>query len=72
MALLAHHELERLSSSERLELIAQLWDSLDDGQIHLSMEQQEELGRRLETLEEDKKEAVSWAELKGELERRCP
>jgi putative addiction module component (TIGR02574 family) len=72
MALLAHHELERLSSSERLELIGQLWDSLDDGQIHLSMEQQKELGRRLETLEEDKKEAVSWAELKGELERRCP
>jgi putative addiction module component (TIGR02574 family) len=71
MDLLAHHELERLSSSERLELISQLWDSLDDGQIHLSVVQREELSRRLETLEEDKKEAVSWAELKDELER-CP
>jgi putative addiction module component (TIGR02574 family) len=72
MALLAHDDLERLSTSERLELIGQLWDSLDDRQIHLSVAQEEELSRRLETLDEDRKEAVSWAELKDELERRCP
>jgi putative addiction module component (TIGR02574 family) len=55
-----------------LALISQLWDSLDEEQIPLSAAQMAEVDRRLESLESDPGEAVTWAELKAELERRCP
>ena len=72
MDLLSHDEIVRLSPPERLALIAQLWDSLEDQQIPLSGAQQAELQRRLDTLDQDRKNGVTWASLKRELEQRCP
>ena len=65
-------EITRLSPEERLHLIEQLWDSLEDEDVPLPPAQAAELERRLATFEEDRSRAVGWDELKVELARRCP
>jgi putative addiction module component (TIGR02574 family) len=72
MDLLTHDELARLTPPERLTLISQLWDSLEDDQIPLTAAQRAELDSRLETLDQDRREGITWAALKTELEQRCP
>jgi len=69
---LTHDEIIRLSPDERLALIAQLWDSLDDNQVQLTPAQQAELERRLATLDRDRTQSVTWERLKAELDQRCP
>jgi putative addiction module component (TIGR02574 family) len=69
---LTHDEITRLSPDERLALIAQLWDSLDDNQVQLTPAQQAELERRLATLDRDRTQSVTWETLKAELDQRCP
>ena len=70
--MLSADEISRLSPEERLTLIGQLWDSLDDSTIPLAAAQQAELARRLETFAHDRQHAVTWDELRAELARRCP
>ena len=65
-------EIGRLSPDERLALIAQLWDSLDDEQVPLTRAQEAELERRLARLDEDRAHCVTWEALKAELAQRCP
>lgn len=65
-------DIVRMSPPQRLELIAQLWDSLDQHDVPLTAAQAEELDRRLASLDRDRKDAVTWEELKAELARRCP
>jgi putative addiction module component (TIGR02574 family) len=72
MELLTHDELVRLTPPERLALISQLWDSLEDNQLPLTASQRAELDSRLETLDQDRREGITWAALKIELEQRCP
>ena len=72
MELLTSAEIVSLSPPERLALIAQLWDSLEQHQLPLSQAQEIELERRLATLEQDRHRSVTWAALKAELEQRCP
>ena len=72
MELLTNDELVRLTPSERLALISQLWDSLEDDQLPLTAAQRAELDSRLAALDEDRREGITWADLKSELERRCP
>jgi len=72
MELLTHDELVRLTPPERLTLISQLWDSLEDNHLPLTAAQRGELDRRLATLDEDRCEGIPWAALKTELELRCP
>lgn len=69
---LTNDELLRLTPPERLALISQLWDSLEDDQLPLTTQQCAELDRRLETLDQDRREGITWAALKAELERRRP
>jgi putative addiction module component (TIGR02574 family) len=69
---LTRDEITRLSPDERLALIAQLWDSLEDHQVQLTPVQQAELERRLATLDQDRAQSLTWETLKAELERRCP
>jgi putative addiction module component (TIGR02574 family) len=59
-----------LSPAERLALIAQLWDNLDDDQVPLTPAQQTELDRHLATLADDRAKSVTWATLKAELQQR--
>ena len=64
--------INRLSPPERLVLISQLWDSLDQEDLPLTQAQQSELDLRLDSLDVDRLEAVSWTDLKAELEQLCP
>ena len=70
--LLTHDQITRLTPDERLALISQLWDGLEDHQVPLTPAQQTELERRLERLEHDRSQSVTWEILKAELEQRCP
>ena len=72
MESLTPDEIVRLSPAERIALIAQLWDSLDDRQIPLTSAQEAELERRLTSLDQDRPAGVTWAVLKAELEQRRP
>jgi putative addiction module component (TIGR02574 family) len=72
MELLTRDELVRLTPPERLALISQLWDSLEDDQLPLTTTQRAELDHRLASLEQDRHEGITWATLKAELEQRCP
>lgn len=72
MELLTPEEIVRLTPPERLALIAQLWDSLDQEQLPLTSAQEAEIEHRLTSLDEDRRNGVTWASLKGELEQRCP
>jgi putative addiction module component (TIGR02574 family) len=68
MELLSHDELVRLTPPERLALISQLWDSLEDADLPLTAAQRAEVDSRLA----DRREGITWAALKAELEQRCP
>jgi putative addiction module component (TIGR02574 family) len=72
MELLTPDEIGRLTPPERLALIAQLWDSLEHQQLPLTQAQQAELDHRLASLDEDRRNGVTWAALKAELEQRRP
>ncbi len=72
MGTLSSDELARLSPEERPALIGQLWDSLADAEIPLPQTQQAELARRLASLDQDRAQAVTWEQLRSELERRRP
>jgi putative addiction module component (TIGR02574 family) len=63
-------EITRLSPEERLNLIEQLWDSLNDANVPLPVAQARELERRLASFDEDRAKAVTWETLKAELQRR--
>jgi putative addiction module component (TIGR02574 family) len=69
---LSSDEISRLSVDERLELIGQLWDSLEHEPLPLSTALQQELDRRLATLDQERSGGQSWEQLRAELERRCP
>ena len=69
---LSAEEITQLSPQERLHLIGRLWDSLTDVETPLPPAQQVELERRLATLDDDRKHAVTWEHLKAELAQRCP
>ena len=43
-----------------------------DDDLPLTATQRAELDRRLATLDQDRREGVTWASLKAELEQRCP
>jgi putative addiction module component (TIGR02574 family) len=60
-----------LSPPERLALIAQLWDSLENERLPLTSAQKAELERRLTSLDQDRREGVTRSTLKAELEQRC-
>lgn len=72
MELLSAGEVGRLTPSERLALIGQLWDSLEQPELSLTEVQNAELEHRLASLDEDRRNGVTWEELRAELEQRCP
>ncbi len=65
-------DIGRLTPPERLALIGRLWDSLEQDQVPLTAAQEAELEHRLSSLDQDRREGVSWESVKAELERRCP
>jgi putative addiction module component (TIGR02574 family) len=66
-------DVRQFSRDERLELIEQLWDSLSDEErdsLPLTVEQEQELDRRLDALEKDGPVGISPDELREQLRRR--
>jgi putative addiction module component (TIGR02574 family) len=63
-------DIARLSPQERLDLIGELWDSLDSDDLRLTPAQEAELDRRRATLAEDVRDARPADELLAELRSR--
>ncbi len=65
-------DYRKLSISERLELVEDIWDSIaqDAQAFPLSDEQKAELDRRLEAHRRDPESAIPWTEVRRELFER--
>jgi putative addiction module component (TIGR02574 family) len=72
MVQLIDDQLTGLTPPERLALISRLWESLEGEQFLLTATQRMELDHRFVSLEQDRRERISWEALKNELEQRCP
>jgi putative addiction module component (TIGR02574 family) len=60
-------QILQLSPAERLELIGDLWNSLDEADVPLTPEQIEDLNRRLAEYHADPSSGRSWEEVRAEL-----
>jgi putative addiction module component (TIGR02574 family) len=64
--------IDELSPEERLRLIEELWDSLNDepGTVPLTNAQREELDRRLDDLERSGPEGIPWDQVLQQIRSR--
>jgi len=60
-------DIDSLSADERLALIERIWDSLSSEDVGLTPNQHEELVRRLEDVERNPADAVTWSEAKQRI-----
>jgi len=60
--------IDELSAAQKLELIGELWDSLEAEEVPLTPEQIQELDRRMAAA--DTEPGVPWDEVVARLERR--
>ena len=67
---LSVEEIRALSVEERLQLIAALWDSLDDSpdEIPLTEAQKHEIDRRLDRYQRGETQLYTWDEVRARLE----
>ena len=63
-------DIAKLTTKERLDLIGELWDSLEPEDVRLTPAQDAELARRMTTFDADSKTAVAWEDIGAELGRR--
>ncbi|MBI2206003.1 MAG: addiction module protein [Candidatus Rokubacteria bacterium] len=63
-------EVLKLSPSERLELIAAVWDTLSEDDIPVTPEERALLDERLADLENNPDAHSPWSEVKARLEQR--
>lgn len=63
-------EFRHLSTQERLDLIGEIWDSLEAEAVPLTAAQTAELDRRLATLDEDMKHGRDARDVLADLRRR--
>jgi putative addiction module component (TIGR02574 family) len=63
-------DISRLSPTERLNLISELWDSLTAEEIRLTPAQERELDRRIATFDDDAKTAAPWEDVEREFVRQ--
>ena len=71
MLTITHDEITRLSPEERLTLIGELWDSLDPADVPVTPAQRAELGRRLDSFEQDRSGGITWEQFRAQLARRA-
>ena len=67
MILEQHPELRRLSPSQKLALVSELWDDLaaHPDEVPVTSEQIAELDRRMETYRKDPTQVTSWEAIKA-------
>jgi putative addiction module component (TIGR02574 family) len=63
-------EAKKLSPGDRLELIGELWDTLEDSDLPVATEEQEILEIRMADLEANPSAQESWSQAKSWLESR--
>jgi len=63
-------EALKLSPSDRLQLIATLWDTLSEEDIPVTTEERTLLDERLADLEKNPSAQSPWSEVKARLEQR--
>ncbi len=65
-------DFSHLSPEQRLELIEELWDSLNDdpSQVPLTQAHREELDRRLDEIEEGDDAGIPWDEVLSRIRKR--
>lgn len=63
-------EARKLSPGDRLELIAELWDTLDDSDLPVTAEERAILESRMADLEAHPSTQESWQEARASLESR--
>lgn len=59
--------IDGLSLDERLELMADIWNSLDEIVVAVTEEQRAEIDRRLATFHTDKFSAIPWEVAREEI-----
>ena len=64
-------DIEKLSVSERIELIGYIWDSIEASseKIELTQAQKDELDRRMAAYRVDHDKGAPWEEVEEEIER---
>lgn len=69
MILERHPELKQLSSSEKLQLVSELWDDLANhpAVVPVTREQIAELDRRMEAYRKDPTQVTTWEAIKARL-----
>ncbi|MGZ3306097.1 MAG: addiction module protein [Asticcacaulis sp.] len=67
MAAISPRQIAGLSVVERPDLIGEIWDSLSDADVAVPPAQLAEIDRRLGSLDEDAKSAITWDEFKTKL-----
>ncbi len=69
MILERHPELRRLSNSEKLALVSELWDELsaNPADVPVSPEQIAELDRRMAEYRKDPSQVTTWQEIKARI-----
>jgi putative addiction module component (TIGR02574 family) len=65
-------DFRKLSIAERLQLVADIWDSIaeETGALPLTDAQKTELDRRIEQHERDPDSAIPWEQVREELHKR--
>ena len=64
-------DFRHLSPQERIDLIGEIWDSIEAEAVPLTHAQTAELDRRLETLDEDIKHGRDARDVLADLRGRC-
>lgn len=60
-------DLSAMTVEERLELIARLWDSLEESAVPLTQAQEEELARRVADMEANPQDQMPWEEVRDRI-----
>ena len=63
-------DLSQLSPNEKLQLIGELWDSLDERDVPMTVDQKRELDSRLERLEREGVRGRTFDEIETRLRNR--
>lgn len=63
-------DAKNLSADERLDLLEQIWDSLEVEDVPLTDAQRAELDRRIEAMDRDGKRGIPWAEVMDRIRGR--
>lgn len=62
-------EILKLSDSEKILLVEQIWDSIDKNHIELTTAQKKELDKRLKEYKEGKMKFVDWETAKKRIRK---